>query len=71
MIPRLQRLAETYGLPPDTPLNVVRGYATAMWASNKAHEVKAEYDANNPPAGATQADRENLNEPALPPPPHV
>lgn len=52
MIPRRpqhNRRAVALGLPPDTPDNVVRGYFFAMRANNRAHRVKADYDANHPP----------------------
>lgn len=43
------KLAATYGLPEETPDNVVRMYAGALSANNQAHEIKANYDTNNPP----------------------
>lgn len=43
------KLAATFGLPEDTPDNLVRMYAGALAANNEAHTIKEGYDANNPP----------------------
>jgi hypothetical protein len=39
-------LAAAYGLPPDTPLNLVVSRGLNMHAINRAIAVKKEYDAN-------------------------
>jgi hypothetical protein len=36
-------------LPPYTPQNVVRMLAGELLANNQAHEIKNDYDSNNPP----------------------
>jgi hypothetical protein len=68
-------LAVVYGLPPETPDNVIQSIAGAMLANNAAHRIKKEFDANNPPppplAGAKQADRESQDVEPLSPSPHV
>ena len=43
------QIAVTFGLPAETPDNVVRMYAGALSANNQAHEIKSNYDTNNPP----------------------
>jgi hypothetical protein len=47
--PPRSKLAAVYGLPPDTPDNVVRMYGGALVGNNRAHTIKDAYDANNPP----------------------
>jgi hypothetical protein len=42
-------LAVTFGLPPNTPDNLVRMYAGALAGNNQAHTIKGNYDTNNPP----------------------
>jgi hypothetical protein len=43
------KLAAAYGLPEESPDNVVRMYAGALSANNQAHEIKDGFDTNNPP----------------------
>jgi len=50
--PRHSKLAVALGLPPDTPDNVVRGRALAYRGNTRVHEIKKDYDANNPPPPA-------------------
>jgi hypothetical protein len=66
-------LAVAYGLPPDTPLNLVVSRGLNMHAINRARAVKKEYDANNQPAAsdAKPVGRENQDELKAPPPPHT
>ena len=47
-LPR-SKLAASYALPEETPDNVVRMYAGALSANNQAHEIKDNFDSNNPP----------------------
>jgi hypothetical protein len=67
-------LAMAYGLPPDTPLNLVVSRGLNMHAINRAVAVKKQYDADHPPpaqAGAKSAGREPPHDVKVPPPPHV
>ena len=48
------KLAVILSLPADTPDNVVRMIAGEYLANNEAHEIKTDYDANNPPPAARQ-----------------
>lgn len=67
-------LAMAYGLPPDTPLNLVVSRAWNMHALNRAVAVKKQYDADHPPpaqAGAKSAGREQDHVEPLPPPKDV
>jgi len=41
-------------LPAGTPNNVVRMIAGEFLANNEAHEIKTDYDTNNPPPAARQ-----------------
>jgi hypothetical protein len=67
-------LAVAYGLPPETPDNVIVSHARAMRANNVAHRIKKEFDENNSPpaqAGAKLAGRENEHDVQVPAPPRV
>ena len=46
------KLAVILSLPADTPDNVVRMIAGEFLANNEAHQIKDDYDANNPPVAA-------------------
>lgn len=47
---RPRNLAEAYGLPPDTPLNLVISRGLNMHAINRAIAVKKQYDLDHTPA---------------------
>jgi len=52
--PAPSALAVALSLPAGTPNNVVRMIAGEFLANNEAHEIKTDYDTNNPPPAARQ-----------------